>query len=339
VELLRELSELHGVPGREEEVREFIRSKVEGLVDEIEVDPLGNLICRKHPSGGSDERVMVACHMDEIGFYVRAIDKRGFLRLHPVGGFDPRNLFARRVVVKTRSGKLVGTLNPQVPPVHLSTEGERRKVPQLKDFYVDLGMSAEQVRALVQVGDPVTLAQSFAQVGELWSGKAMDNRAACWVGIRLLESLEGLTRELAVVFTTQEEVGLRGAMTSAFRVGPDIAIAVDVTLAYDTPGVDEDDRIASLGKGVCIKIADSASISDRELVDHFIQLAERNEIDYQVEVLPRGGTDAGAMQRIRGGAKTITLSIPTRYIHTVVECIHPDDLRGCLALLKAYLES
>lgn len=338
MELLRQLTEMHGVPGREEEVRAFILEQIKDHVDDYKIDPMGNLICYRRCEG-ADETVMVACHMDEIGFYVRYIDKSGFLRLQPVGGFDPRNLFSRRVVVNTRSGKLVGTMNPSGPPIHVAKPEDRKKVPEVKDFYIDMGMPAEKVHELVRVGDPVSLWQVFTEVGEFVSCKAMDNRTACWVGINLLKQLKKPTRNIAVAFTVQEEVGLRGAITSAFEVAPDISVAIDVTLACDTPNTDKEDHISELGKGTCIKLMDSSMISSHELVESFTELAEKNEIKHQFEVLPRGGTDAGALQRARAGSKAITLSIPTRYIHTVTETIHPDDLRATLRLLKIFCES
>jgi endoglucanase len=338
MDLLRQLCEMHGVPGREEEVREFILEQVKDHVDEYQIDNLGNLICHRRAEGAT-ETVMVACHMDEIGFYVRFIDKSGYLRLQPVGGFDPRNLFSRRVVVGTKNGKRIGTMNPSGPPVHVAKPEDRKKVPEVKEFYVDLGLPAEKVREEVRLGDPVSLWQTFEEIGDLVSCKAMDNRTACWVGIRLLQQLKTPTRNIAVVFTVQEEVGLRGATTSAFAVQPDISIAIDVTLACDTPHTDSEDHISEVGKGTCIKLMDGSLICDHALVQQMIGLAEEKGIKHQLEILPRGGTDAGALQRARAGSRAITLSIPTRYIHTITETIDPNDLRATLDLLQAYCES
>lgn len=338
MELLQQLCEMHGVPGREEEVRAFILEQIKDHVDEHKTDAMGNLICYRRSANADAETLMVACHMDEIGFYVRHIDKSGYLRLQPVGGFDPRNLFSRRVVVNTRNGKRIGTMNPSGPPVHVASPEDRKKVPEVKDFYVDLGLPVERVREEVRLGDPVSLHQHFTEIGDLVSCKAMDNRTACWVGINLLKELKAPTRHIAVVFTVQEEVGLRGAFTSAFSVAPDVSVAIDVTLACDTPNTDSEDYISEIGKGTCIKIMDGSMISSHELVQAFTAVAEENEIKHQFEILPRGGTDAGALQRAGVGSKAITLSIPTRYIHTICETINPDDLRATLALLKAFCE-
>jgi len=280
---------------------------------------------------------MIACHMDEIAFYVRSIDDNGFLRLKELGGFDTRNLFARQVLIQGRED-VYGVMNPGGPPVHIAKAEDKTKIPRIIDFFVDTGLPAAEVREKIRPGDPVTLVQSFRTMGDLATGKCMDNRAACWVGVRLLETLEQSEYDVHVAFTVQEEIGLRGAKTCAYRIDPDIGIAVDVTLAVDTPGMPNDEGITDLGAGVAIKIMDSASISDRGLVDDFIATAEDNDVRYQLEILPLGGTDAAGIQQTRGGVKVITLSVPCRYIHTVTETLHQADLKGCVELLRAFLE-
>lgn len=340
MDLLKKLSELPGAPGREERVRAFIEEQVSEFADEVRTDVMGNLYCRKKPRGSVDEaeRVMIACHMDEIAFIVRRIDDNGFIRIHNLGGFDTRNLFARRVRIETRDGEaIIGNLNPGGKPIHIASSEDRKKIPKINEFFVDTGLDAEEVKKRVRPGDPVTLVQEFIEMGDLVSGKCLDNRAACWVGIRLLEVLQDSAYDVHVVFTVQEEVGLRGATTSGFEVDPDIAIAVDTTLAVDTPGVPSEDQITELGDGVAIKILDSYTVSHKELVDQFVAIAEAAEISHQYEVLPMGGTDAGALQRAKSGSKAITLSIPTRYIHTVTETIHKGDLQATVDLLAAFL--
>lgn len=340
MKLLKTLSELPGAPGREERVREFIESQVREYADEVRTDVMGNLICRKKPASGATdaERVMIACHMDEIAFYVRRIDDDGFIRVHNLGGFDTRNLFARRVRIQTREGEeIIGNLNPGGRPLHIASKEDQNKIPKIHEFFVDTGLSADDLRGKVRPGDPVTLIQDFVEMGDLVSGKCLDNRVACWVGIRLLEALKKTNYDLYVVFTVQEEVGLRGATTSGYDIDPDIGIAVDTTLAVDTPGVPSEEQITELGKGVAIKVLDSYSVSHKDLVDAFIELAESREIPHQYEVLPMGGTDAGALQRARSGSKAITLSIPTRYIHTVTETVHRDDLKATVDILTAFL--
>jgi endoglucanase len=333
VELLRKLSEASGIPGREEEIRELIREALAEHVDEISVDRLGNLIARKK---GPGPKVAVAAHMDEIGFLVSHVDeKTGYLRIEPLGGFDPRTLIAKRVTVHTRAGPLVGLIGTK--PIHILTEEEKKKKVEIKDLFVDLGLPGEKAKEAVRVGDPVTLRQSFSEVGELVSGKALDDRVGVYVGIEAMRRLSGQQADVYFVGTVQEEVGLRGARTSAFALAPDIAVALDVTLACDMPGVQEHQHITRLGEGVAIKLKDSASISHPGLVRFLIEIAEEEKIPYQLEILPRGGTDAGAMQLAREGAAVVTLSVPTRYVHSVVEAAHKKDIQAAIDLLVAFL--
>ncbi len=359
-ELLRRLNETPGVSGREERIRELVLAETQGLWDETRVDPMGSLICLKRAAGGKGPRatsrragnstdgksagprvprVMLACHMDEIGFYVRFIDEDGYLRIQNAGGFDTRNLFARKVLVQGKRD-LIGALNPGGRPVHIASEADKNKVPQINEFYVDLFMPHAEVVKLVEIGDPVTLVQQSEVIGDVILGKAMDNRVSLWVAINAVrKAAQALKYDVYLVGCVQEEVGLRGATTAAYGVEPDVGVAIDVTLACDTPGVGKDEAVSQLGKGVAIKVMDSASISHRGLFDEFVELARKKRIAFQREVLPRGGTDAAAVQRARAGTRAITLSIPTRYIHTVTETIHRKDAQSAVDLLAAWLSS
>lgn len=338
--LLKQLSETPGVSGREERVRELIEKELAGVVDDLSVDSMGNLTALKRAAAADAPKVMIAAHMDEIGFYVRHIDDKGFVRVQKVGGFDPRNLFARQVTVHASlSGEeLTGVMNPGGKPIHISTAEERKKVPELDAFYVDLGLDGEAVRSKVRVGDMITLNQQFVDLGSVVTGKALDDRVGCWILIQALKRLENPAFEVHAVFTVQEEVGLRGARTGAFRVEPDIGIALDTTLAVDTPDITEHFRVTQLGKGVGLKVMDASAISTRWLLDEFIALAERNGVPFQLEVLPLGGTDAGAIQQIRAGVPSITLSTPSRYVHTVTEMVSKSDLEAEVSLLTAFLQ-
>ena len=340
MELLKKLSEAAGAPGREERIKDLIRRETAGLFDEVREDAMGNLICLKRATrkgGGSARKVMIACHIDEIAFYVKAIDKEGRLRITNVGGFDMRNLFARRVLVQGRQD-LYGVLNPAGKPIHIASDEEKKKIPQIHEFFVDLFLPKKKVNDLVRVGDPVTLVQTLEKMGEVYTGKAMDNRVASWVAINAIRKVAGSSAyDIYFVATVQEEVGCRGAGPSTYGIDPDIAIALDTTLACDTPGVSEEDSPSKLGAGVAIKILDRGSISDRGLVDEFVAIAEKNKIAYQLEVLTGGATDASSMQRTRQGYRTITISIPTRYIHTITESVHEKDLAASVDLLAAWL--
>lgn len=340
VDLLRRLSEAPGVPGREERVRELIRRELEGVVDELREDALGNLIAVRRAADEDAARVMVAAHMDEIGFVVKHVDERGFLRVHNVGGFDPRTLVARQVTVHASrgSGDRVGVLNPTGKPIHTSTAEERQKVASIPELFVDLGLPADTVRAEVRVGDPVTLRQPFADLGEVVTGKALDDRASCWALVEALRRLERPRNHVYAVFSVQEEVGLRGARTGAFGLEPDVGIALDTTPAVDTPGAPADQAVSRLGEGVALKVMDGRSISTRWLLDEFVELAEARGVPHQLEVLTAGGTDAGAIQQARAGVPSVTLSIPSRYVHTVTEMVAKRDLEATVTLLLAYLE-
>jgi putative aminopeptidase FrvX len=335
MELLKRLSETPGIPGREEAIRVIVREALTGHVDDIKVDRLGNVIAHKK---GTGPKVVIAGHMDEIGFLVSHVDEEtGFLRIEPVGGFDPRTLIAHRVTVHTRGGDTYGLIG--IKPVHVLTEEERKKTPEMKDLFVDIGLSGKEAKERVRVGDPVTLVQTFADLGKLVTGKALDDRLGVYVGIEAVKRIGKHKADIHFVATVQEEVGLRGARTSAFSIAPDIGVALDVTIACDIPGVSPNEQITRLGKGAAIKVKDSASISHPGLVQFLVNLAEERKIPYQLEILPRGGTDAGAIQPAREGVAVITISIPTRYVHTVVETAHKDDIEAAINLLVAFLET
>lgn len=336
-DLLRRLCETPGIAGREDQVRDLVIEELRPLTDEITVDTMGNVAAVKKGKGGP--RVMLAAHMDEIGFFIKFVDDKGFLRVQPVGGWDPRTMVAQRVHVHGYGGQvLLGTLMPAAKPIHLLTADELSKPPKIEEFFIDLGLSAERVKPLVEIGDMVTMARTAEQIGDMVISKALDDRLSLFVMIESLRALGNHSAEVIAVATTQEEVGVRGAMTSAYALSPDIGIALDVTLANDYAGTADFDQITKLGGGCALKIMDSYSISHPKLVRHFRDLAEKHGITHQMEILPRGGTDAASIQRSRGGVPAFTLSIPTRYIHTVNEMAHTADIEAAILLLARYLE-
>lgn len=362
IDLLRRLCETPGIPGREERVRELIRGELGELFDEVRVDAMGSLICTRYPTASRTRqkktqrgrrtadardqrrgpRVMIAAHMDEIGFYVRHVDEKGFLWLNPAGGFDPRNLFSRRVLVCTSGGDHVGVMNPGGKPIHISTDEERRKVPPVEEFYVDLGMTAEAAKRAVQIGDFVVMHEPFLDQPETVVSKALDNRVACYIALEAVRALDrsrgGHACEVVVAFTVQEEVGLRGAITSANAVQADLGIGLDVTLACDTPGVPETQRVTKHGDGVGVMWQDSSMIADFALSEELCAVAKRSRIPYQRCILPRGGQDGAAIQRAGSGARVAAIVVGTRYIHTVTESIHKRDLQAAVDLLAAWLQ-
>ncbi len=334
--LLRRLIETPAVPGREEQQREIAREELGGLTEEVRTDALGSVIGTKR--GREDVRVMVAAHTDEIGFLVKHIDDKGFLRLQTLGGHDPANMVSQRVVVTTSDGAaLRGALQPARKPPHLS-KGQEQKPPTVAEFYVDLGMSADEVKERVRVGDYATMDRTLEKVGDRYMGKAMDDRIGVFV---MLEALRALGDHEATVFavaTSQEEVGLRGAEASGRALAPTVMVALDITLAMDVPGGGEENEITALGKGAAIKIMDGYSISHPKLVDHLREIADREGIPYQMEILPAGGTDAGGVQKLHGGVPAVTISVPCRYVHTPNEMVDEGDVQACIDLLARYLE-
>ncbi len=334
--LFKRLIETPGVPGREERQREVARKELDALTDEIRTDHLGSVIGTKRAS--DEVRVMVAAHMDEIGFLVKHVDDKGFIRLQALGGHDPANMVSQRVIVTTANGAtLRGALQPARKPPHLA-RNEEQKPPKAEDFYVDLGMSAQEVKEKVRVGDYVTMDRTLERVGDNYIGKAMDDRVGVFVMIEALRALREHEATIHAVATSQEEVGLRGAEASGFALAPTVVIALDVTLAMDVPGAQDEGRITELGEGVAIKIMDSSSISHPRLVEHFREIAAREGIPYQMEILPSGGTDAGGVQRLHGGIPAVTLSVPCRYVHTPNEMVSEKDVRAAIDLLARYLE-
>ncbi len=336
IDLLRELTEAHGVSGQEDAIREIVRRELKG-VGELSADAMGNLICLKRGKSEA-KKLMIAAHMDEIGFVVKFIDKDGFLRLNPIGGWDPRQMNAQRVKVGSRDGGLSGVLMYGTKPAHMLTEGEIKEGQKHDNFFVDLGLSADDVKAKVRLGDQVTMDRSFNQTGGLLTCKAMDDRVAVFVMIEALKKVKRNKVDVYAVATVQEEIGLRGAAAAGSAIAPDVVVAVDITLANDIPGVPEQDQTTRLGAGTAIKIMDSSLICHPKVVEHFRAIAERDNIPHQMEILPRGGTDAGGVQRLHGGIPAFTLSIPTRYVHTVNETVHPGDVQASIDLLAAYVE-
>lgn len=334
IELLRELTEAHGVSGYEDAIRTIVRRELGGI-GELSTDGMGNVICHKP---GNGPKVMIAAHMDEIGYIVKHIDKDGFLRLNPLGGWDPRQMNSQRVKVQTKDGPLTGTLMYGTKPAHLLSDAEKKEGQNLDSFFVDLGMTGEEVKAKVRIGDPVTMHGRFDQIGNHYSCKSMDDRVAVFVMIEAMKAVGAHDADIYAVATVQEEIGLRGAAAAGWSVQPDICIAIDITLANDIPGVPEQDQITRLGEGTAIKIMDSSLICNPRIVEHFRSLAEKHGIKYQMEILSRGGTDAGAVQRLHGGIPSFTLSIPTRYVHTVNETVHPADVQASIDILARYLE-
>jgi len=322
-ELIKRLVETWGPSGYEDRVRELIRAEVADAVDEWRVDALGNLITVKKPTRqGNGKRVMLAAHMDEIGIMATHVDEKGFVRFTNLGGVHPLNLRGARV--QFRDGR-VGVIGREE-----KAEGE----PTLAQMYIDVGATSRE-DCPVKVGDPAVFLRDFSDLGKRLVAKAFDDRIGCAILIEVMKGLQETPHEVIGVFTVQEEVGLRGAMTSAFGVAPELALAIDVTMTGDTPEARK--RPMQLGKGPAIKVKDRGMLwlpREKELL---VETAERLEIPHQLEVLEAGTTDATPIQVSREGVPTGCVSIPTRYLHTPSEMVDYDDVLNTVRLINGFL--
>lgn len=333
--LFTELVTTPGISGREERIRDVVVARLSELVDDVQVDKLGSVIGTR---AGDAPKVMLSAHMDSIGFLVKHVDDEGFVWPSPVGGFDARTLTVQRVLVAGRQD-YVGLMYWKTKPIHVLTAEEKKKSLSLEDLYIDLMIPAEEVKENVSVADPITLYRTPLVNDYAVSAPYLDDRLGVYVLLKTLERARKTRAEIHAVVSVQEEVGLRGARTSAYGAEPDIGVALDITLATDTPGVAAGDRVSRLGEGVSITVMNGASISDPRLVREFERLAGVNDITYQKEILPRGGTDAGAIQASRGGVPVITISTPVRYVHTANEMAAKVDVDATVDLMAAFLES
>ncbi len=340
IDLLRRLTDAPGIAGHEDRVRDVVAAELRSLANHLQVDRLGNLIATKQGTDGdAGPTILVVAHMDEIGFLVRFVDERGFVRLQPMGSFDPRALLAQRVEVHAQDGqRFVGVVATTVEPHHFAPPQEAR-IPQLSDLFVDLSGHGSTLRDHVEIGDMVTLERALHVAGDHIISKALDDRLGLYVMIEALRQVGDHRASIIAVASSQEEVGSRGAVVAGYALDPDICIALDLTLANDFPGMSPEQEVTRLGAGPAIKIMDTTQISHRGIVRHLRDIARQHDIPVQLEVLNQGGTDASLIQRIRAGVAVVTLSLPARYIHTVNEMAHIDDIERGVTLLARYLET
>ena len=326
--LLKQLTETFGPSGYEDEVRKLVQAEVKPFADEIKVDALGNLIARKKPTRQTKDtkKVMIAAHMDEIGLMVSHVDEKGFVRFSPIGG-----VFRRYVV-----GGRVQFLNGVQGVIGYDNLGNVNELPTLDKVYIDVGATSKK-DCPVKVGDVAAFDRPFTEMGNRLVAKSMDDRVGVLVGIEALRALKTTPHDVYFVFTTQEEVGTRGAATSAYGVDPDIGIALDVTPTGDAPEAPKMEM--ALGKGACIKFKDAGALSDPRVVQWMIRTAEKNKIPFQREVLLLAATDARAIQLTRAGVPAGCISIPVRYVHSPSEMVDYSDVQNSVKLLTALLRS
>jgi len=341
IALLQELSDAFGVSGFEDEVRARIEERIRPFVDDVSVDPLGNLLATR---GGTDERVlMLDAHMDEVGFLVKWIDDDGFLRIAPIGGWDERIIPSHRVVIRTRSGErrhgVIGT-----SPPHILTAKERECPIPLDKMFVDVGASCRRdvVEMGIRIGDPMAIHYPFLELTDGYvTGKAFDDRAGCVVLIEAARRLaeEDLPMKTVFSFAFGEEVGLRGARTAAYRIEPDLALAVEGTIGADTPGVDEESQPTRVGRGPAISVADRSIIASPKIVEALEAAADAAAIPYQYKLPTYGGSDAGAIHLTRGGVPAGIVSVPCRFIHSPISTLRLNDLENTIRLVTGFIRS
>lgn len=322
--LIKKLVETPGPSGFEYEIRDVIREAIGDAADDIRVDALGSLIARKGSQSKDGMRVMVSAHIDEIGLMVTHIDDNGFVRFTNIGGINPLTCYGGRVLFMDGTRGVIGM------------DGlERGKMPKLSNLFIDVGATSKK-ECPVKIGDVCGFERPFLDLGKRMVAKSMDDRIAAAIAIEALKQLKKTPHEVHFVFSTQEEVGLRGATTAAFGVDPDIGFAVDVTRSGDTPRSNPKMAVA-LGDGPAIKVRDSSFIADPRVVDWMVKAAETAELPYQLEVLEAGGTDGRAIQMTRSGVPAGCVSVACRYIHSPSEMVDSDDVDNAVKLLVKLL--
>lgn len=322
--LMEDLINAYGPSGNEEVIREYIEDEIKDHVDEIKVDALGNLIARKK---GKGKKIMIAAHMDQIGFMITDIDKKGFLRFTNIGGISPYTSLSQQVVFENGT---VGVISAE--PM------EDMSKLKLSNMFIDIGSNnKEEAEKLVGIGDTCGYMSHFNENDNVIFGKSLDDRIGCYIAIEAIKEIKKPENDLYFVFTTQEEVGLRGAKTSSYRIDPDIGIALDVTGTGDTPKAKT--FAVSLGEGTAIKVKDNSILTHPKIKELMVELAKKNNIPYQLEVLEYGGTDSGAIHLSREGVPSGVISIPTRYIHSTVEMASKEDISNSIKLLIEVLNA
>jgi putative aminopeptidase FrvX len=339
--LIKDLSEADGLPGFEREVRAKMRDYLAPLSEEIVKDRLGGILGKK--TGAADgPKILVAGHLDEVGFMVTFVTKNGFLRFQPLGGWWPQVMLAQRVKIKTREGEHIGIIGSKAP--HVLTAEERNKVVPIKEMFIDIGASSrEEVEEMgIRPGDPIVPLSSFFTMkeGELWAGKALDNRAGCALAVAVLSQLQNEEHPNIVYggATVQEEVGIRGGQTLAHLVQPDIAFAFDVGLAYDTPGFEDYQASCSVGEGPLMMIYDATMVPHTGLRNLVMDTAEELDIPLQVDALAGGGTDAGKFHLSGNGVPSVVIGFATRYIHSHTAVLSRADFENAAQLMAAVIK-
>ena len=337
--LLEKLSNAHGISGWEGSVQQIVKEEIESYVDEIRVDSLGNLIATKK---GEKPSILIEAHADEIGLMVKQVDEKGFIRFIRIGGWFDQTLLNQRIIIHTRSGHVTGVIGSKPP--HVMRDEDKKKVVQCRDMFIDIGCTSQkEVEDLgILPGTPISIDRTFAGLqGDKVTGKAFDNRAGLVVVIEALKRTKSKST-IYIVATVQEEVGLKGAKVAAYNLNPDLAIAADVTIPGDHPGIEKMDAPVEIGKGPVIVVADASGrglIATPQVIEWLVGTAKEFDIPSQLEVSDGGTTDATAICLTRSGIPTGVISIATRYIHSPVEVLCLSDINKAADLMAKALET
>lgn len=334
--MLKELTDAKGIAGNEREVRQVMQKYIEPHADVVTTDGLGSLIAKK-TGNGDGPKIMVAGHLDEVGFMVTRVDEKGFIRFQTVGGWWSQVMLAQRVTIVTKKGDVTGVIGSKPP--HILSPEARKKPVDIKDMFIDIGASSrdEVTEWGVRPGDMIVPYFEFTVMNneKMLLAKAWDNRIGCAIAIDVMKYVKEKQHEniLYGVATVQEEVGLRGARTSAHMIEPDIAFGVDVGIAGDTPGVTEKEAMGKMGKGPQIILYDASMVSHKGLRDFVTDTADELDIPYQFDAMAGGGTDSGEIHKSANGVPTLSVTIATRYIHSHAAMLHRDDYENTVKLL------
>jgi len=335
IDTLKELCALPGVSSHEDAVRDHIRVQVSPYADSIRVDAMGNLIVEKKGRVPGSKKLMLAGHMDEVGLMVHTITDEGYLKFANVGGIDRRVLIGKRVLVGEK--EIPGVIG--LKAYHLTSAEEEKKVPKLKDLYIDIGAGdGEKAREYVSPGDVAVFDSDIVEFGHgFMKAKAIDDRIGCAVMVELLK--EDLPMDVTFAFTVQEEVGTRGAFGAAFSVTPDIALVLEGTTVADLPDMPDRQKVCGPGKGPVIPFMDGSTVYDRELFELLRTLAVEHDIPWQTKEYISGGTDAGAIQRSKEGVRVAAISAAVRYLHTPSSVASLEDCKHILTLARLFLQA
>ncbi|MBB6452057.1 endoglucanase [Salirhabdus euzebyi] len=340
--MLKDLTDAKAIPGNEKEAREVMHKYIAPYADEVFTDNLGSLIAKK-TGDENGPKIMVAGHLDEVGFMVTRIDDKGFVYFQTVGGWWSQVMLAQRVTIQTRKGDVTGIIGSKPP--HILPPEARKKPVDIKDMFIDIGASSKEEAEEFGVtpGDSVVPYFEFTVMKneKMLLAKAWDNRIGCAIAIEVLKQLKGEKHPNVVygVGTVQEEVGLRGAKTSTFAIQPDIGFGVDVGIAGDTPGVSDKEAVGKMGDGPQIILYDASMISHKGLRDFVVETAEKNEIPYQYDALPGGGTDSGSIHITANGVPALSILVATRYIHSHAAMLHRDDFENAVKLIVEVIKN